>query len=324
MLLDPSSLPVICLLGPTASGKTEVAAELSQYFDLEIISVDAAQVYRGMNIGTAKPTQDFLRKYPHHLIDIRDPADTYSAADFIRDCHNLVTTIRKRRKVPLLVGGTMFYFHALEKGLSSLPAADQQIRRQLEQEIRESGLQQLHQQLAMIDPVIAKKIHPMDRQRLQRALEIHRQMGKPPSAVMTPATGGLQPLVKLTLFEPDRRQLHQRIVTRFDQMLEQGLVDEVETVASKFTDPNEIPSMRTVGYRQVLPFIRGQSDFAQMRLQGIAATRQLAKRQLTWLRQNANLVWFCRGVGVTRVIGRYLSAHPAIPQNVLREFFNDH
>lgn len=157
MLLDPSSLPVICLLGPTASGKTEVAAELSQYLDLEIISVDAAQVYRGMNIGTAKPTRDFLRKYPHHLIDIRDPADTYSAADFIRDCHNLVTTIRKRRKVPLLVGGTMFYFHALEKGLSSLPAADQQIRRQLEQEIRESGLQQLHQQLAMIDPVIAKK-----------------------------------------------------------------------------------------------------------------------------------------------------------------------
>ena len=293
----PVAPPVVCLMGPTACGKTELAAALFDAFEAELVSVDAAQVYRGMDIGTAKPARAFLRQYPHHLIDIRDPSEVYCAARFCEDALALIEQIHAAGKLPILVGGTMFYFAALENGLSELPAADREVRRQLAAEIAECGLPAMHAQLRRIDAPLAATILPSDAQRIQRALEIHRLSGRPPSEVMAKSNPRPIPfpLIKLGLFTSDREVLHERIAARFRQMLEQGLVDEVKTLVAGLATlgdaPHRLPSLRTVGYRQVFGFLRGEFSHDEMIDKGIAATRQLAKRQLTWLRRQRNLVW---------------------------------
>ena len=293
----PVAPPVVCLMGPTACGKTELAAALFDAFEAELVSVDAAQVYRGMDIGTAKPAPEFLRQYPHHLIDIRDPSEAYCAARFCEDAYTLIEKIHAAGKLPILVGGTMFYFAALENGLSELPAADREVRRQLAAEIAERGLPAMHAQLRRIDAPLAATILPSDAQRIQRALEIHRLSGRPPSEVMAKSNPRPIPfpLIKLGLFTSDRGVLHERIAARFRQMLEQGLVDEVKTLVASLATlgdaPHRLPSLRTVGYRQILGFLRGEFPHDEMIDKGIAATRQLAKRQLTWLRRQRNLVW---------------------------------
>lgn len=306
-------------MGPTASGKTDVAAFLTQRFDFELISVDAAQVYRGMDIGTAKPDQRFLERFPHHLIDIRNPVQGFSAAEFVAEGDRLIADIRTRGRIPLLVGGTMFYFNALERGLSPLPAADAGVRKVLEQEMIERGVRSLHGELALIDPETAGRIEAGDSQRVQRALEIYRLTGSTQSSLISkPRRAGVKAL-KLTLFDADRTLLHERIARRFRQMVNQGLVAEVESLLTNYPTLATLPAGRTVGYRQVLACLAGQTDEAAMVEAGIAATRQLAKRQLTWLRQQSGVVWFervggqrrsCGGETVEKVVARYLSAHP--------------
>jgi len=302
-----SNSPVVFLMGPTASGKTEVAAKLYDRLPLELISVDAAQVYRGMNIGTAKPDKDFLLRYPHHLIDICDPPRSYSAADFVNAANKLIVEIHGRGRIPLLVGGTMFYFKALENGLSSLPSADPVIRQQLNAEIEGRGIAAVYRDLVKADPLLANRIKPSDTQRVQRAMEICRISGLPPSGLMEPSSGLNHPIIKLTLFDPDRTQLHKRIEARFTAMIEAGLVDEVTTLLHKYPDAREYPSMRTVGYRQVIEYLDELVNQQQMSAAAMAATRQLAKRQLTWLRQQSGVVWFdAMAAGVSEVVETYL------------------
>ncbi|MDD9858289.1 MAG: tRNA (adenosine(37)-N6)-dimethylallyltransferase MiaA [Gammaproteobacteria bacterium] len=285
--------PVIFLMGPTASGKTDLAAALFDRHDAELVSVDAAQVYRGMDIGTAKPARDLLRRYPHHLIDIRAPHETWSAAEFRDHALTLIGHIHARGKLPILVGGSMFYFSALENGLSELPAADPGARARISREMEQRGPAAMHKRLQRIDAALAAAIRPSDPQRIQRALEIHRLTGCAPSEVMrrSAARRFPFPLIKLGLFTADRRVLHARIETRFRRMLARGLVGEVEAIAATLGDAGRQPSMRTVGYRQVLGFLRNELTYDEMTAKGVAATRQLAKRQLTWLRQQSNLVW---------------------------------
>ena len=308
----PGGPPILVLMGSTASGKTDLAAALARRFPLELISVDAAQVYRGMDIGTAKPSREFLARYPHHLIDIRDPADTYSAAEFVADAGRLIQDIRQRGRIPLLVGGAMFYFHVLEYGLSPLPAADLSVRDALSREMVERGVEALHGMLKSLDPATAARIDAHDTQRVQRALEIHRLTGRPPSESMGDARGRSGATAKFALFCPDRVILHRRIRDRFGAMLDEGLVEEVAAIASSLEDPDSVPAMRTVGYRQVLEMLQGKTGTAEMTERAVAATRQLAKRQLTWLRQQRGLVWV-QGDGNGRVldaISGYLAHHP--------------
>lgn len=292
------SLPVVFLIGPTAAGKTDLAAALCERFDasggVELISVDAAQVYRGMHIGSAKPSAEFLRKHPHHLIDIRAPNQTYNAAEFCADAHALIEDIRARGthgKWPVLVGGSMFYFAALEHGLSRLPSADADARVAITRDIEQRGLAAMHAQLQRIDADAAAAIRPSDAQRIGRALEIHRITGRAPSAVMQESAPRPfpHPLLKFGVFVADRRQLHARIDARFRRMVEHGLVEEARGLAEEFGD--DLPAMRAVGYRQALDFLRGRLTHDEMVSKGIAATRQLAKRQLTWMRQQRDLVW---------------------------------
>lgn len=284
---------VVFLMGTTTAGKTDLAASLYDAYDAELVSVDAAQVYRGMDLGTAKPNAAFLRKYPHHLLDIRAPDETYSAAQFRQHALTLICQIHRRGKLPILVGGTMFYFSALEHGLSELPPADHESRTRIAHEIKQHGLPAVYAQLQRVDPQLATAISPTDSYRIQRALEIHRLTALPPSVAM--AQSSIQPLpfplLKLGLFIPDRRILHARIEARFKQMVANGLVEEVKTIAAGLERADEQPSMRMVGYRQVHAYLRGETTHADMIQQGIAATRQLAKRQLTWMRQMRNLVW---------------------------------
>lgn len=281
-------------MGPTASGKTDVAAKISDHFDCELVSVDAAQVYRHMNIGTAKPDKKFLDVYPHHLVDIRDINQPYSAAEFCSAATKLIDEIHQRGKIPIFVGGTMFYFSALENGLSNLPSANQEIRDKLDSEISENGLAALHQQLSEVDPQSARKIKSTDAQRIQRAMEIYHLTGIAPSELMSQSsTSNLaNPILKISLFTENRAQLHVQIENRFKLMLDSGLENEVTDIASKLENPEELPAMRTVGYRQVLDYINGKITEKQMVENGIAATRQLAKRQLTWLRNQSGVTWF--------------------------------
>jgi tRNA dimethylallyltransferase len=299
--------PVIFLLGPTASGKTELAAALAELFPIDLISVDAAQVYRGMDIGTAKPSRDFLIRYPHHLIDIRNPEETYSAADFIDDARKHIGEIQNAGRVPLLVGGTMFYFKALEQGLSALPAANSAIRRQINLELEEQGVRALHERLSRIDPISARRIDENDSQRVQRALEIYDTCGTAPSELMSECQGLSIKPIKLALFDSDRSHLHERITRRFHKMLDQGLVDEVSNLIAQPFISSSLTSMRTVGYRQVLAYLEGTIEHAQMIEQGTAATRQLAKRQLTWMRQQSGLIWFdINNSALTDTVAQYL------------------
>ena len=281
----PSLPPAVFLLGPTASGKTALAVTLVERFPLEIISVDSALVYRGMDIGTAKPDAPTLARAPHHLLDIRDPTEAYSAAAFCDDARRLMAEIIARGKVPLLVGGTMLYFRALLQGLDDLPRADSAVRQALQSEAADRGWPALHAELARIDPSTAARLAPNDSQRIGRALEVFRLTGAPMSALLDKASAALPyRVLQLALVPSDRAVLHQRIETRFDAMLTQGLLDEVQTLRRSWPLSPDLPAMRAVGYRQAWAYLDGDFDLNALREKGIAATRQLAKRQLTWLR----------------------------------------
>jgi tRNA dimethylallyltransferase len=283
--MSASFPPAIFLMGPTASGKTALAVSLVERFPLEILSVDSALVYRGMNIGTAKPDAATLARAPHHLLDIRDPGDAYSAAAFRDDARRLMADIVARGRTPLLAGGTMLYFRALLHGLDDLPQADAALRRQLEADAAQRGWPALHGELAQIDPVTAARLAPNDAQRIGRALEIFRLSGQPMSALLARAQSPLPyRLLQLALIPSDRAVLHQRIATRFDAMLADGLIDELASLCKTHALNAAMPSMRAVGYRQAWAYLDGKIDRHALREQGIAATRQLAKRQLTWLR----------------------------------------
>jgi len=278
-------------MGPTASGKTALAVSLVERFPLEIISVDSALVYRGMDIGTAKPDAATLARAPHHLLDIRDPTETYSAAAFCDDARRLMADIAARGMVPLLVGGTMLYFRALLQGLDDLPRADAALRKELEAEAAARGWPALHAELAVVDPATAARLAPNDSQRIGRALEGFRLSGTPMSALLDRVQSELPyRVLQLALIPSDRAVLHQRIAARFDAMLAEGLIDEVDTLRRRYALNADLPSMRAVGYRQAWAYLDGEIDLKDLREQGIAATRQLAKRQLTWLRSWPDVV----------------------------------
>ncbi|MDQ9168849.1 tRNA (adenosine(37)-N6)-dimethylallyltransferase MiaA [Oxalobacteraceae bacterium R-40] len=277
----------VAIMGPTASGKTAAALHIARHIPCEIISVDSALVYRGMDIGTAKPTPDERAAVPHHLIDILDPIESYSAMQFRQDALRMVAEIQARGKLPLLVGGTMLYFKALRDGLDDLPQADAALRAQLDAEAGALGTPALHARLATVDPITAARLKPNDSQRIQRALEIFLLTGKPMSELLAKAPKNELPFTILPIaLEPsDRSVLHARIAARFDAMLESpGLIEEVKSLRARGDLHLELPSMRCVGYRQTWEYLDGAYDLLTLREKGIAATRQLAKRQLTWLR----------------------------------------
>lgn len=277
---------VFCLMGPTASGKTALACAIAQRFPVEIISVDSAMIYRGMDIGTAKPSPDELRQAPHHLLDILDPTDSFSAAQFCQAATQLIDAIQARGKIPLLVGGTMMYFHALQQGLSHLPEADAALRGQLLQQAAEKGWAAMHAALAAVDAVTAARIHPNDTQRIQRALEVFHLTGHPLSFFLgQDRDKQAYRFVNVILFPEVRTWLHERIALRFDAMLEQGFIEEVRQLIQRWPLTLANPSLRCVGYRQALDYLANKDNEHQFREKGIAATRQLAKRQLTWLRR---------------------------------------
>ncbi len=278
----------IFLMGPTASGKTALACELSERFMLDLVSVDSALVYRGMDIGTAKPDAVTLARYPHALVDIRDPAHPYSAAEFCIDALVVMRQISARGRVPLLVGGTGLYFRALQQGLSDLPEADPGTRARLADEAQRMGWPALHERLAQVDPRAARRIGINDTQRLQRALEVFELTGRPLSELQQGGTRECFPwrVLKLALLPADRRVLHQRIAQRFDAMLEQGFLDEVRSLRARRDLDPDLPAIRAVGYRQGWEHLDGKTDAAKFRDSAIFATRQLAKRQITWLRSD--------------------------------------
>jgi len=285
--------PAIFLMGPTASGKTGLAVELLQRLPIELISVDSALVYMGMDIGTAKPDAATLAVAPHHLIDVIAPTHVYSAAHFRKDALHLMADITARGKIPLLVGGTMLYFKALQGGLSQLPEADSEVRARLDAQALEIGWPGMHAKLAAIDPATAARLEPGDSQRIQRALEVYELSGQTMTALHQQSAGDALPykLLKIALVPSERSVLHQRIATRFDTMLEQGFLDEVRRLRADYPELGaETPAMRCVGYRQALQHLDGEYDLAELREKGIAATRQLAKRQLTWLRGMDDIV----------------------------------
>ena len=277
---------VIAIMGPTASGKTAAALEIARHIPSEIISVDSALVYRDMNIGTAKPSVEELASAPHHLIDIIDPVESYSVAQFRKDTERLVTDIQSRGKLPILVGGTMMYFNALKNGLDDLPGADPAIRAELDAEAERIGVPGLHARLAEIDPETAARLKPNDSQRIQRALEIYALSGETMSALFArqTKTGPAFEMLAISLEPGDRSVLHQRIAHRFDVMLENGFIDEVASLKLRPDLHANLPSIRCVGYRQVWDYLDHLTSYEEMRERGIIATRQLAKRQLTWLR----------------------------------------
>ncbi|WP_440903576.1 tRNA (adenosine(37)-N6)-dimethylallyltransferase MiaA [Catenovulum sp. SX2] len=282
----------IFIMGPTASGKTALALELAKHFPIEIISVDSALVYKGMDIGSAKPTAEEQAVAPHHLIDFLDPAESYSAADFRKDALKLIEQIHGRNKLPVLVGGTMLYFKALLEGLSELPAADEKVRAELAAEADKVGWQVMHQQLAEIDPVAAERIHPNDPQRINRALEVYRISGKTMTE-LTEDKGQAFPY-KVTQFAiaPNSREvLHQRIEHRFKLMLQQGFEQEVIKMFERGDLHEDLPSIRCVGYRQMWDYLAKKIEYDEMVFRGTVATRQLAKRQMTWLRNWPQINW---------------------------------
>ena len=278
--------PVICLMGPTAIGKSALAVRLAQQLDCEIISVDSMQVYCGMDIGTAKPNQQQQGGITHHLIDILDPAQVYSTGRFRQQALGLIAEIFQRGKTPLLVGGTMLYFKALFGGLAQLPSANEKIRLELEQQAAEIGWQAMHTELAAVDPEAARRIHPNDPQRIQRALEVYRLSGQSLSALMKRNAQAALPydFIKLAVVPDDRSYLHETIRSRFSLMLEQGLIQETSVLYAREDLNSRVPAMRAVGYRQVWAYLDQQLDSTEMVERAVIATRQLAKRQLTWLR----------------------------------------
>jgi tRNA dimethylallyltransferase len=286
--------PAVFLMGPTASGKTELAAGLVRHFPVEIISVDSAMVYRGMTIGTARPDNKLLRTAPHRLINFRDPTEPYSAAEFCRDALTEMAEITASGRIPLLVGGTLLYFRALECGLSALPPAAPEVRARLDAEARQIGLAGLHARLQEIDPSSAARIHANDPQRIQRALEVYELTGQPLSEFHERGRVAAFPyrLIKLIVAPQDRQLLQARIERRFRSMLDDGLVDEVRALYERGDLDAELPALRAVGYRQVWAFLAGRISYEDMVNQAIVATRRYAKRQMTWLRAESNGKWF--------------------------------
>lgn len=279
-------------MGPTAAGKTALAIELCQHLDTEVVSVDSALVYKGMDIGTAKPDADELALAPHHLIDIIDPLESYSVADFRKDACRHIDALHQQGKVPILVGGTMMYFKGLIDGLSPLPEADPGIRAQLEIEANQLGWPELHKQLTYIDPQAAEKISENDSQRINRALEVYRISGKTMTELQQQKQAPLPyEFHQFAIAPSDRKVLHQRIEQRFQIMLDQGFKNEVLTLYQREDLHPDLPSIRCVGYRQMWEHLAGECDYEQMVFKGVAATRQLAKRQLTWLRGWPQLTW---------------------------------
>lgn len=289
--------PAVFLMGPTASGKTALSVQLAHALGGEIISVDSALVFKGMDIGTAKPTMDERADIPHHLIDILDPSESFSTGQFKTQALTLMDAITQRGKIPILVGGTMLYFNALTNGLAVLPEANSEIRARLDQDLAQSGKDALHQRLADIDPQAAARIHPNDPQRIQRALEVYEISGKPLSSFFIEAQGPDLPYqkIKLIIAPPDRKILHDIIAQRFRDMLEQGFIDEVETLYKRGDLTEKLPSIRAVGYRQVWSYLQGVDDIETMTEKAIIATRQLAKRQFTWLRRETDAIGFQTG-----------------------------
>ncbi|SCZ84613.1 tRNA (adenosine(37)-N6)-dimethylallyltransferase MiaA [Nitrosomonas mobilis] len=277
-------------MGPTASGKSAIAIKIAQCFPVEIISVDSAQIYRYMDIGSAKPDQEIQESVPHHLIDLINPYESYSAARFRSDALIAMQAIVARGRIPLLVGGTMMYFKVLSDGLAELPSADKHLRDQLEQTARSEGLLALHSRLKLLDPVTAAGIQPSDSQRIQRALEVCYLTGKPMSVLLAQAQEDKwrsyfpYQVINIALLPSDRTILHDHIAQRFDRMLAMGLVEELSGIRQKFPVTADMPAMRCVGYRQAWCYLDNQINLAKMREMGVIATRQLAKRQLTWLR----------------------------------------
>ena len=295
--------PAIFLMGPTASGKTDLALQLADTLPCEIISVDSALIYRGMDIGSAKPNAEILQKYPHHLIDILDPAQSYSAAQFRDDALQAMADITARGRIPLLVGGTMLYFKALTEGLAAMPSADPEVRTRLEQQAASEGWAALHTELQRIDPVSAQRIHPNDPQRLLRALEVWHISGQTMTQLRAKQSLEKQQLlasngahlpynVATFAIAPQQRSvLHERIAQRFQQMLEQGFIAEVEALRQRGDLHIDLPSIRAVGYRQAWAYLDGEYAYDEMIERGIIATRQLAKRQFTWLRSWDDVEW---------------------------------
>jgi tRNA dimethylallyltransferase len=281
---------VLALLGPTASGKSALAVKAAESLPVEIVSMDSALVYRGMDIGTAKPGAALRARVPHHLIDLIDPDQGYSAGRWRQDAVRIVGEILERRRIPLLVGGTMLYYRALTSGLDELPPADPAVRAQIEAEAARRGWPALHEELRTADPASAARIAPADAQRIQRALEVWRITGKPLSALHGQAARDVPFDVKGLALVPERPVLHERIQARFAAMLRMGLVEEVKSLKDKYRLSAAMPSMRAVGYRQVWEYLEGRFDQAALVEKGVAATRQLAKRQLTWLRSFPDVV----------------------------------
>ncbi|MEF8833433.1 MAG: tRNA (adenosine(37)-N6)-dimethylallyltransferase MiaA [Halofilum sp. (in: g-proteobacteria)] len=286
--------PAIFLMGPTASGKTDLALRLAEAFPLEIICVDSAVVYRGLDIGTAKPGPGERARGRHHLLAILDPEEPYSAGRFREDALVAMAAIRGRGRIPLLTGGTMLYFRAIAEGIAPMPPADAEVRAALDREATERGLAALHAELRAVDPEAADRIHPNDPQRIQRALEVYRITGRPISAFQGEQSGAPpgDRILQLAVAPGDRERLHARIAERFDAMLAAGLTDEVAALRGRPALHADLPSMRAVGYRQVWQYLDGELDAPGMRERGIIATRQLAKRQLTWLRGMRDVQWF--------------------------------
>lgn len=275
----------VVISGPTASGKSSLALALARHLDIEIISADSAQVYRGMDIGTAKPDSTTREAVPHHLVDIRDPDQPYSAADFREDAIRCVADVHSRGRLPVITGGTMLYLKALKEGIAELPEADPDTRDEINREAIDKGWQALHAELAAIDPISAERIRPVDTQRLQRALEVYRLTGTPLSELHERGAAPCPfPLIEIAIFPPDRTRLHERIEVRFMAMLDAGFVEEVGRLRANPGLHAGLPSIKAVGYRQIWSYLEGEIDEAGMISAGIAATRQLAKRQYTWLR----------------------------------------
>lgn len=280
-------------MGPTASGKTALACELFDSLPCELISVDSALVYKDLNIGSAKPSPQEQAQYPHHLIDIRDPSEPYSAMDFRSDALKLMKEITERGKIPILVGGTMLYFKFLLEGAANLPVADDKIRGQIESDAQEKGWPYVHEQLAKVDPESAQRLNPNDPQRIQRALEVYLITGKTLSQHWREQEQEPFPyrVVQFAICPQDRKVLHQRIELRFKQMLEQGFIEEVKALQARGDLHEDLPAIRAVGYRQVWDYLHGKLSYDEMVFKGVVATRQLAKRQITWLRSWSNLHW---------------------------------
>ena len=278
-------------MGPTASGKTDLALAIADEFPCEIISVDSVMVYRDLNIGSAKPSKEVLQSYPHHLVDIIEPEESYSVANFCNDALSLIKQAHQIHKIPLLVGGTMLYFNALLHGMSNMPSANEEVRNSITQQAEVHGWGHMHAKLKQVDPKSAERIHPNDPQRIQRALEVYKLTGTPISEwhAETKSFELGSKLLKLALVPKDRAVLHQRIEQRFDQMLAEGFVEEVRELYQRKTLHADLPAMRSVGYRQAWKHFEGEYDEHEMRKKAIIATRQFAKRQLTWLRSESDL-----------------------------------